>query len=118
MAIKLKRIYDAPARADGQRVLVDRIWPRGVSKEAADLDLWLKEAAPSDRLRKWFGHDEEKWEEFKRRYFEELDGRRESLKEVVEAASHRTVTLLFAAKDEERNNAVALKEYLQREFGI
>lgn len=118
MAIKLKRIYDAPARADGQRVLVDRIWPRGVSKEAADLDLWLKEVAPSDRLRKWFGHDEEKWEEFKRRYFEELDGRRESLKEVVEAASHRTVTLLFAAKDEERNNAVALKEYLQREFGI
>lgn len=118
MTIKLKRIYDAPARADGQRVLVDRIWPRGVSKEAANLDLWLKEVAPSDRLRKWFGHDEERWEEFKRRYFEELNSKRESLEELAATASRGTVTLLFAARDEERNNAVAVKEYLHREFGI
>ena len=118
MTIKLKRVYEAPARTDGRRVLVDRIWPRGVSKKAAELDLWLKDVAPSDRLRKGFAHDAERWEEFKRRYFEELEGKPESLEELQEAASRGPVTLLFAARDEERNNAVALKEYLEGEFGI
>lgn len=110
--IKLKRIYDPPAPDDGRRVLVDRLWPRGIAKDAARLDDWLKEIAPSDELRKWFGHDPAKWEEFRKRYRAELDSHGNLLAELRAAAEKGTVTLLFAAKDEEHNNAVVLKELL------
>ena len=110
--LQVKRIYDPPARSDGFRVLVDRIWPRGLSKEAAKLDAWIKDVAPSAELRKWFGHEPSRWASFKRRYFRELDEREEALEQLLEGCTARTLTLLFAAKDPEHNNAVALKEYL------
>ena len=110
--LQVKRVYDAPARSDGCRVLVDRIWPRGLSKEAAQLDTWVKDVAPSAELRKWFGHEPSRWDSFKRRYFRELDERQEALEQLLGACSGRTLTLLFAAKDSAHNNAVALKEYL------
>lgn len=110
--LQVKRVYDAPARSDGCRVLVDRIWPRGLSKEAAKLDAWIKEVAPSAELRKWFGHEPSRWASFKRAYFRELDERDEAIDQLLEACSGRTLTLLFAAKDSAYNNAVALKEYL------
>lgn len=96
------------------RVLVDRIWPRGVSKQDAHLDHWLKDVAPSNELRKWFGHDPDKWSEFKRRYFTELDSAPEAVEELRKAIGKRKATFLFAARDERHNNAVALKEYLQK----
>lgn len=114
--IRLKRIYDKPAKNDGFRVLVDGIWPRGSSKKEARLDLWLKQIAPSMNLRKWFGHDPEKWGEFKKRYRGELkeDERREALERLKELAKEeKTVTLLYAAKNTEQNNAVVLKEILE-----
>ena len=112
--IKLKRAYQAAADTDGFRVLVDRLWPRGVSKDDAAIDLWLKEIAPSDELRKWFGHDAEKWPEFRTRYFKELDGLDYALAPLVDACmQHDTVTLVFGAKDTEHNNAVALRDYLE-----
>lgn len=116
--VRVKRVYEAPAPADGCRVLVDRIWPRGLSKEAAQLDAWLKDAAPSTELRKWFGHEESKWESFKRKYFAELEQRPELIEQFIEVCTRGTMTLLFAAKDAAHNNAVALKEYLsaQRAF--
>jgi uncharacterized protein YeaO (DUF488 family) len=114
MSIHLKRAYDAPAANDGYRVLVDRLWPRGISKEDLKIDLWLKEIAPSDDLRKWFGHDPEKWDEFKQRYFRELDDQPDVVKQLVDKVDQGRVTLVFAAKDEEFNNAVALKEFLQQ----
>ena len=116
MQIGLKRAYEAPEESDGFRILVDRIWPRGVSKEALKLDLWQKEIAPSADLRKWFGHDPEKWEEFRRRYFGELDGRKELVEELLSKVRHGRVTLLFSAHDEKHNNAVALKEYLEKQL--
>lgn len=110
--IRIKRAYDPPAPEDGRRVLVDRLWPRGISKEEARLDEWLRELAPSDALRKWFGHDPARWEEFRRRYREELKGH-EKLLNVLRCEGKRgTVTLLFGARDEEHNNAVVLKEVL------
>lgn len=112
--IKLKRAYEDAQPQDGRRVLVDRIWPRGVSKEEADLDEWLKEVAPSDELRRWFGHDPERWDEFRERYFEELDGKPDLVARLREWADGHALTLVYGAKDEEHNNAVALKEYLQR----
>src|SRR5690348_15386966 len=113
--IKLKRAYDAPAAADGCRVLVDRPWPRGVAKAKARVDLWLKEVAPSDALRKSFGHDPKKWPEFRRKYAAELAGKKELLARLKELErEHGTLTLLFAAKDVERNNAVALSGLLSR----
>lgn len=112
--IKLKRAYDEPKPQDGRRVLVDRIWPRGVSRDEADLDEWMKEIAPSDSLRKWFGHDPERWDEFRERYFEELDDRSEMVEKLREWSDGHTLTLVYGASDEEHNNAVALKEYLQR----
>lgn len=114
--IKVKRIYQPAASNDGVRVLVDRLWPRGVSKEDARVDIWLKAIAPSDDLRKWFGHDEERWDEFRKRYAEELDPWRDVLIPMFQflERDHGTVTLLFGAKDEENNNAVALQEYLQQ----
>ncbi len=112
MAIILKRAYDAPASGDGFRVLVDRLWPRGVSKEDAALDRWMKEVAPSDNLRRWFDHDPEKWDEFRRRYRDELKGRDEEVAFLKEKSEEGTLTLVYAAKDTEHNNAVVLKDYL------
>jgi uncharacterized protein YeaO (DUF488 family) len=108
--IRVKRVYDPPARGDGMRVLVDRLWPRGLKKEDAAIDLWLREAAPSAELRRWFGHDPARWVEFRRRYTAELEQNRAALKPLVEA--RRPVTLLFAARDLQHNNAIALAEWL------
>ena len=114
MSIRVKRIYAAPEEDDGFRALVDHLWPRGLKKEDARIDRWFKEIAPTAGLRKWFGHDPEKWEEFKRRYFEELDTHQEAVNELIEIARKTTVTLLFAAKNEEFNNAVALRDYIEK----
>jgi uncharacterized protein YeaO (DUF488 family) len=111
--ICLKRVYETPGEADGYRVLVDRLWPRGVKKEEARIDIWLREMAPSSDLRTWFGHDAEKWDEFKRRYFSELERHPELVKELMEKAQAGMVTLVFSSKEERFNNAVALKEYLE-----
>jgi uncharacterized protein YeaO (DUF488 family) len=113
MSIWLRRVYDKPTRNDGYRVLVDRIWPRGISKEDAKINAWLKEAAPSSSLRKWFGHSPQKWQEFKDRYFKELESRPQAIQELLHKARKGRVTLVYAAKDERFNNAVALKAYLQ-----
>ena len=115
--IRLKRAYDPPARADGRRVLVDRVWPRGLSKERLRLDSWLKEAAPSTSLRKWFDHDPAKWDEFTTRYFRELDSRPDVIADLRELCREGTVTLLFGARETRYNNAVALKTYLERRRG-
>lgn len=111
--IRLKRVYEPPDPEDGQRFLVDRIWPRGLRKESLHLDKWLPEVAPSRQLRKWFGHDPAKWDEFVRRYHEELNKRPEAWRPLLEAAQRGKITLLFAARDEEHNNAVALKSFLE-----
>lgn len=113
MAIKLKRAYERPEADDGFRVLVDRLWPRGVSKNSAHFDLWLKEIAPSTPLRKWFGHDPKKWKEFRTRYLRELKEHTEEIDELLKHARQETVTLVYGAKDEEHNDAVVLKEYLE-----
>ncbi|MEQ5813976.1 DUF488 family protein [Marinobacter sp. NFXS11] len=115
MEIRLKRAYEEPARSDGPRVLVDRIWPRGVAKRDADIAHWLKGLAPSTELRKWFGHDPEKWPEFRERYLEELKSDDagedlEALKKVL--GEHDRITLVFAAKDTAHNNAVALRDFV------
>lgn len=111
--LMVKRVYEPAQRSDGARFLVERLWPRGVRKEALRLDGWLKDVAPSDALRRWFGHDPEKWQEFRRRYFAELNGKPEAWQPLLEAARHGTVTLLYGARDLEHNNALALKDYLQ-----
>lgn len=111
--IRLKRAYDEPSTQDGLRILVERLWPRGVSKEKAAVDLWLKDLAPSTELRKWFGHDPEKWEEFRKRYWAELGEKGDLLTLLKHRTTEGTVTFVFAASDEERNSAVALKEYLK-----
>ncbi len=114
MTIVVKRVYGPAEEEDGYRVLVERLWPRGLSKERAHVDLWLRDAGASTGLRTWFNHDPEKWEEFKRRYHDEIRGRPavlEALRGVLRA--HDPVTFLFAARDEEHNNAVALKEFLE-----
>jgi len=111
--IRIKRIYDTPSQNDGYRVLVDRLWPRGMSKEKASVDLWLKDIAPSNELRKWFNHEPDKWNEFKGRYFVEIEERGgipAFLKEKIKAGD---VTLLYSSKELQINNAVALKEYLE-----
>src|SRR5580658_1119787 len=113
LMLKIKRIYEPPEKNDGFRVLVDRLWPRGVSKDRAHLDLWLKEIAPSDALRKWFGHDPERWTEFQRRYRAELRKLTALTKEVKQLEKkHRTITLVYSARDEQHNQAVALLSYL------
>jgi uncharacterized protein YeaO (DUF488 family) len=114
MAIDLKRAYDPPAKSDGRRILVDRVWPRGIAKEDLQIDAWLKDLAPSTELRKWFGHDPTKWDEFRKRYARELEQHADALEELVEKARAGHVTLVFSAKDTERNNAAALKEHLER----
>ena len=116
-AIKLKRVYLAKADADGARLLVDRIWPRGLSKERAALDAWLKDVAPSTELRHWFNHEPDRWEEFRKRYIDELQQKAEDVKHVADFVKKGTVTLLYAARDDERNNAVVLRDFLiQRIF--
>lgn len=109
--IKTCRVYDPP-EDDSSRILVDRLWPRGLSKEKAQIDLWLKDIGPSNELRKWFGHDPHKWDEFKNRFFQELDQKRDLVDQIVEKANEHDIVLLFGARDEEHNNAVALKEYI------
>ncbi len=110
--IRIKRVYESPADDDRIRFLVERIWPRGMKKESLHMDAWLKDAAPSGALRRWFGHDPAKWTEFRERYFAELDAEPEAIRPIVEASRHGDVTLLYSARDTEHNNAVALQEYL------
>lgn len=111
MSVSLKRAYEPPTAADGKRVLIDRLWPRGVTRAKAAIDLWLKDVAPSTRLRKWFGHDPEKWPEFEQRYRAELEGS-EALAELRRLARQGHVTLVYSAKDELHNDAVVLKKLL------
>ena len=115
MDIRIKRAYDEPAKNDGFRVLVDRIWPRGVKKEDARLDVWMREIAPSDELRKWFNHDPVKWLEFVEKYFRELEGHGELVAKLLRRGRNRRLTLVFGAKDREMNNAVALKQFLRQQ---
>ena len=116
MDLRLKRAYEPAAAEDGYRVLVERLWPRGRSKERVRVDRWIKEAGASTELRRWFGHDPARWEEFRRRYADEVRARPDVLEELRDVLrEHRTVTFLFAARDEEHNNAVALKELLERD---
>ena len=110
--IRIKRAYEPAESGDGTRILIDRLWPRGVSKEDARLDDWLKEIAPSSDLRKWFGHDPQRWTEFQKRYREELKQHEDMLRHLRELASEGTVTLVYGAKDEEHNDAVALRDML------
>lgn len=112
--IRIKRIYEPPDKADGHRILVDRLWPRGMKKENAVIDRWMKEIAPSDGLRKEFGHEPERWDAFRKRYFAELDEQQAVVSELMAIAKRTTVTLLFSAANTEINNAVALKEYLEK----
>ncbi|AQS40904.1 MAG: Hypothetical protein BHV28_01800 [Candidatus Tokpelaia hoelldobleri] len=111
--IRLKRIYEAPANNDGFRVLVDRVWPRGMSREDAHIDLWLKDIAPSTGLRKWFAHDVAKWPEFQKRYRQELKLQEEALRGLHARAGKRPLTLLYGARDEKHNQAVVLKRVLE-----
>ncbi len=114
MTIRTKRIYDPPDPSDGYRVLVDRIWPRGLAKDKAHIDAWLKDIAPSTELRKWFNHDVDRWPEFKKRYAEELAAHHDTLRQLLHDAGRGPLTLLFAAHDTEHNNAVVLAEQLKR----
>jgi uncharacterized protein YeaO (DUF488 family) len=115
MEIKIKRIYEQFSEDDGFRILVDRLWPRGIKKEEAKIDLWLKEIAPSEKLRKWFKHDVSKWEEFKKKYEEEIYRKEENLRKLMGIIKNKkVVTLVFSAKDKEHNNAVVLKEVLMK----
>lgn len=113
MSLQVKRIYDKPLKKDGFRILVDRIWPRGVSKADARLDQWVKDIAPSSELRKWFRHYAKRWKAFKQKYFHELDQKGEAINEVAQKAARTRVTLLYGAKDTTYNNAQALKEYIE-----
>ena len=113
MAIKVKRIYEQPSEDDGFRILVDRLWPRGISKDKANVDLWLKDIAPSTELRKWFDHKEERWDKFKKRYFGELEKKTALLDTIIGKVRKGSVTLLYSAKNDTFNNAVALVEYIE-----
>lgn len=112
--ISLKRAYEPVSRTDGTRFLVERLWPRGISKPMLRVDAWLKEVAPSTDLRKWFGHDLEKWDEFRRRYFGELASQPEAWQPIVSAARRGRVTLVYSSHDTQHNNAVALQEFLRK----
>jgi uncharacterized protein YeaO (DUF488 family) len=114
MKINLKRVYEKPTKEDGIRVLVDRLWPRGLTKQKAKIDLWLKDIAPSTELRKWFGHDPEKWKEFRKRYQKELKENKEQIEILKEQKKKGTVTLVYGAKDEEHNEAIVLKELFSK----
>jgi uncharacterized protein YeaO (DUF488 family) len=112
MKPRLKRAYEAPAEDDGKRILVDRLWPRGLSREKAAIDVWLKDVAPSTELRRWFGHDPDRWKEFERRYFAELDEHPEAVEQLRAELRAGRATLVYGAKDGEHSNARALLEYL------
>lgn len=112
--IRVKRVYEPPAGVDGRRILVDRLWPRGLSKAAAAVTTWIKEIAPSDKLRRWFGHDPERWPEFQRRYAAELDANPAAVAELRDLLRDGPATLVYAAHDADHNNAVALAGYLAR----
>lgn len=114
--IGLKRAYDPAGRSDGTRFLVDRLWPRGLKKEALHVESWVKAVSPSDKLRKWFAHDPVKWEGFQHRYFAELDEKPEAWQPLLEAAQAGRITLVYSARDTEHNDAVALKMYLERKM--
>jgi uncharacterized protein YeaO (DUF488 family) len=114
MTIQLKRVYEAPSKSDGTRILVDRLWPRGLTKEKASVDLWLKEVAPSTELRKWFAHDPAKWPEFKARYKAELKRNSAQLALLKQAALRGPATLLYGAKDTQHNEAIVLQDLLSR----
>jgi uncharacterized protein YeaO (DUF488 family) len=112
MNIRIKRAYEAPGVEDGERILVDRLWPRGLTKEKAHINLWLKDVAPSTELRKWFAHDPAKWTEFQRRYHEELKRNKEQLSLLTQEAAKGTITLIYGARDQEHNEAVILQRLL------
>jgi uncharacterized protein YeaO (DUF488 family) len=114
MEINLKRVYETPAKEDGTRVLVDRLWPRGLTKQKAKIDLWLKDIAPSTELRKWFGHDPEKWKEFRKRYQKELKENKEQIEILKEQQKKGPVTLVYGARDQEHNEAIVLKELFSK----
>ncbi len=111
--VKIKRGYSRPSKDDGKRILIDRLWPRGIKKDDAWIDDWLRELAPSHELRKWFNHDPNKWREFEKRFFLELEGKRDVIDGLVSTARKGTVTLLFGSKEERFNNAVALRLYIE-----
>jgi uncharacterized protein YeaO (DUF488 family) len=110
---KLKRAYEEVSKTDGLRILVERLWPRGLTKERAAVDLWLKDIAPDPGLRKWFGHDPARWEQFQKRYWKELEGKEDAVRLLKEKGRHGTVTLIYAARDTEHNGALALKQFLE-----
>ena len=112
MNIQLKRVYEEPGDTDGKRILIDRLWPRGVTKAKAQIDIWLKDIAPSTELRTWFGHDPSKWDDFKKRYKNELKNNSEAVSKLREQMSQGKVTFVYSAKDKEHNDAVVLAEYL------
>jgi uncharacterized protein YeaO (DUF488 family) len=112
--IKLKRAYEKPAKDDGERILVERLWPRGLTRLRAKIDLWLKDVAPSTELRRWFGHDPNKWDEFRRHYQKELKENNDLIKLLKRKAKAGTITLTYAARDEEHNGALVLKRFLQK----
>ena len=116
--LALKRAYEKVEREDGTRFLVERLWPHGIKKTALHLDGWIKEAAPRDALRRWFAHDPEKWDEFRRRYFAELGEHPDAWEEIRKSAQRGRVTLVYSSHDTEHNNAVALKDYLERKMGV
>jgi len=118
MSIRIKRAYEPAAVGDGERILVDRLWPRGLSKRAAAIDQWLREVAPSTALRRWFAHDPARWREFKRRYFAELDAVRDTVHDLALRARSRRITFVYGARDEQHNDAVALREYLRRRYRV
>jgi uncharacterized protein YeaO (DUF488 family) len=111
--IHIKRVYERPAADDGTRVLVDRVWPRGIKKDEAELELWLKDVAPSTELRRWFGHEPERWPEFQRRYRAELERNSDAVSKLRELAKHGRLTLVYGARDTEHNQAVVLADYLK-----
>jgi uncharacterized protein YeaO (DUF488 family) len=113
MKILIKRVYDEPEESDGCRILVDRLWARGLSKEKAGVDVWAKKVAPSTALRRWYGHKSDKWPEFKSRYAAELDANKEELEKLLLRVRAGTVTFLYSSKERRLNNAVALKEYIE-----
>jgi uncharacterized protein YeaO (DUF488 family) len=115
-AINIKRVYDPVGSADGTRLLVERLWPRGVKKTSLPISAWLKDVAPSTELRQWFSHDPAKWAEFRRRYFAELASNPEAWQPILEAARDKTVTLIYSSHDTEHNNAIALKDFLERQM--
>jgi len=115
MPIALKRIYEKPEVNDGKRILIDKLWPRGMKKDEATVDEWIKEVAPSDKLRKWFSHDPVKWNEFKKRYWEELKKKQEIVSKLAKECKEKKVTFLYSTKETRYNNAVALKEYLKKQ---